>query len=135
MKNLKTKNMSDIKNIADYLKSEEKTIKLYHKNGKLSLWYFKYSDGYWYEITYDENGNAITFKNSNGYWYEHTYDENGKELTYRNSNGYWHESTYDENGNDLTYKNSNGYERGFDCKELTIEEIQKELGYKIKIVE
>ena len=85
--------MSDIKNIAEYLKSEEKEIRLYHKNGKIALGYFKRSNGYWYENTYDENGNR------------------------------------------LTLKNSNGVQRCFNVKELTIEEIQKELGYKVKIVE
>lgn len=80
-------------NIAEYLKSEKREIKLYHGNGKVALLYYK------------------------------------------NSNGYWNETTYDSNGNELTYKNSNGVTRGFSIKELTIEEIQKELGYKIKIVE
>ena len=46
---------------------------------------------------------------SNGFWSERTYDENGKELTYKNSYGYCSERTYDENGNQLTFKDSNGY--------------------------
>ena len=122
-------------NIAEYLKSEEKEIKLYHKNGKVAVWYYKNSNGYWTERTYDSNGNELTYKNSNGFWSERTHDSNGNELTFKDSNGYWCESTYDSNGNELTYKNSDGVTRGFDAKELTVEEIQKELGYKIKIVE
>ncbi len=43
----------------------------------------KDSDGYWYERTYDQYGNKLTFKNSTGYWDERTYDTNGKQLTYK----------------------------------------------------
>ena len=122
-------------NIAEYLKSQKREIKLYHRNGKVALYYFNNSDGYWNETTYDSNGNELTYKNSDGYWNETTYDSNGNELTYKNSYGFWEERTFDSNGNQLTYKDSNGFTRAFSIKELTIKEIQKELGYKIKIVE
>ena len=77
-----------------------------HSNGKKSYEYCVGSNGFSWEYTYDENGNALTFKNSDGFSWESTYDENGNELTCRHSNGFSFESTYDENGNRLTYKNN-----------------------------
>ena len=83
-----------------------KKIEYYHKNSDV-IAYEKiiYDSGYWYEITYDEKGNELTYRNSNSYRTERTYDENGNELTYKNSVGYWEEKTYDEKGNQLTFKN------------------------------
>ena len=101
-----------MKNIKEYLKSDDKEIRLYHKNGKVSLKYLEFSDGDWLEYTYNDNGN---------------------ELTYKNSDGYCGESTYGDNGKQLTYKNSRGVERGFDIEEMTIEEICEALGKTIKI--
>ena len=143
-----------MKNIKEYLKSEDKDITLYHKNGEINISYLEVSSGYWWESTYDDNGNELTYKNSEGSWDESTYEDNGNRLTYKNSQGDWLESTYDENGNRLTYKTSDGYwgkstyddngneltfkssegvERGFDIEEMTIEEICKALGKTIKI--
>ena len=79
-----------VKFIVDYLGIESDEVKLYHKNGGLALWYYKDSDGY------------------------------------------WSESTYDENGNELTFKDSDGVTRGFDTKELTIEERLTILENKLK---
>lgn len=95
-------------NIAEYLKSEEKDIKLYHDNGEVALSYCKNSDGFWNwsERTYDKNGNRKTYKNSNGFSCEH-----------------------------ITYKDSNGVFEDYTVKEMTVEQIEKQLGYKIKIVE
>ena len=52
----------------------------------------------------------IKLKDFNDYWWESTYDENGNILTYKNSDGYWWEKTFDNNGNALTFKNSTGNE-------------------------
>ena len=44
-----------------------KTIKYYHKNSNIVAYQKEiYDDGYWFERTYDENGNILTFKNSYG---------------------------------------------------------------------
>lgn len=99
-------------NIAEYLGSEEKEIKLYHENGELALWYFKNSDGYWIERTYDKNGNKSTFKDLNGFWTERTYDENGFLKTFKDSNGVFID---------------------FTAKEITKKQEEKE--YRNKIVE
>ncbi len=73
------------------------------------------------------------YKNSDGYSYEQTYDSNGRLLTHKNSNGYSSEYTYDSNGNELTFKNSNGETRGFDIPEYTMEQLVEKLGnFKIK---
>ena len=101
-----------MKNIKEYLKSEDKEIRLYHKNGEMRIEYLEASKVYWLESSYDDYGNK---------------------LTYKNSNGYWRESTYDDNGNELTFKNSEGIERGFDIEEMTMEEVCKALGKIIKI--
>ena len=46
-----------------------KTIKYYHKNSDIVAYKKEvYGNGYWYERTYDENGNPLTFKNSEGYF-------------------------------------------------------------------
>ena len=55
-----------MKNIKEYLKSDDKEIRLYHKNGKVSLKYLEFSDGDWLEYTYNDNGNELTYKNSSG---------------------------------------------------------------------
>ena len=122
-----------MKNIKEYLKSDDKEIRLYHKNGEVSIRYLEDSKGDWFESTYDDNGNELTYKNSSGYWDECTYDDNSNELTYKSSSGYWRESTYDDNGNELTFENSKGNKRGFDVEEMTMEEICKVLGKTIKI--
>ena len=101
-----------MKNIKEYLESEDTEITLYHKNGEMSLCYWGAKDGYWGESTYDKNGMVLTSKDSNGDWWE---------------------STYDDNGNELTYKNSSGVERGLDIEEMTMEEVCKALGKTIKI--
>ncbi len=75
---------------------------LEYYNYKFNL---KNSDGYWYECTYDSNGNELIFKDSNGYWNERTYDDNGNQLTWKDSTGFCTESTYDQNGKQLTCKN------------------------------
>ena len=86
-------------------------------------------------ILFNEQGKKVYeyYKDSDGFWSERTYDEKGNELTYKDSEGYWYEYTYDEKGNILTYKNSEGVTRGFDIPEYTMEELVEKLGnFKIK---
>ena len=61
------------------------------------------------------------------------YDEKGNAIYYENSNGFWVKREYDEKGNEIYYENSKGKIISKREKELTIEEIEKLLGYKIKI--
>ena len=103
---------------------KQEELELFSKGGEL-VYEFNNSDGVWYEITYDERGNQLTYKNSNGYWAERTYDENGNQLTFKNSKGVWSEITYDENGNELTYKNSEGF-----WHKSTYDENGNELSFK-----
>jgi hypothetical protein len=73
------------------------------------------------------------YKTSNGYTFEYTYDSNGKILTYKDSDGYSYEYTRDSSGNELTFKGSNGVTRGFDIPEYTMEQLVEKLGnFKIK---
>ena len=55
-----------MKNIKEYLKSDDKDITLYHKNGEINISYLEVSNGYWWESTYDDNGNELTYKDSEG---------------------------------------------------------------------
>ena len=101
-----------MKNIKEYLGSEDTEITLYHKNGEKALCYSGRKNGYWYESTCDKNGMTLTGKDSDGYWSKCTRDEDGEELT---------------------YENSSGTKRGFDIEEMTMEEVCKALGKTIKI--
>ena len=122
-----------MKNIKEYLKSDDKDITLYHKNGEINISYLEVSSGHWWESTYDDNSNELTYKNSRGYWGEYTYGDNSRELSFKSSSGHWRKSTYDDNGNELTFKSSEGVERGFDIEEMTMEEVCEALGKTIKI--
>lgn len=62
----------------------------YHKNSNVVAYRkLEYPNNYWWERTYNEKGNHLTFKDSGGYWNEYTYDERGSLLTYRASNYYY----------------------------------------------
>ena len=101
-----------MKNIKEYLKSEDTEIKLYHKNGQQALWYSQLESAWWVESTYDKNGMTLTCKDSTGDWIKYTRAEDGKELT---------------------YEGSDGKRRGFYIEEMTMEEVCKALGKTIKI--
>jgi YD repeat-containing protein len=108
-------------------------LELFNKDGRLLYNFYKGSDAYSYERTYDSNGNVLTFKDSTGYSSEYTYDSDGRELTYKNSIGYSYEYTRDSDGRELTYKSSTGVSRGFDIPEYTMDELVEKLGnFKIK---
>ena len=110
---------------------------------------FKGADGHWHECTYNANGRILTRKDSYGNWYERTFDANGYESSYKCSDGHWSECTRDADGKELTYKDSydtykikgkSVTKEQFEAfvnptaKELTIAEIEKILGYPVKIV-
>jgi len=108
-------------------------LELFDKEGRIVYHFYKDSDGYSSESTYNSNGKELTFKNSNGYSSEKTNDSHGNILTYKDSNGFSYELTRDSNGKELTYKDSNGVMRGFDIPEYTMEELVEKLGnFKIK---
>ena len=95
--------------------------------------YYENSKGYWSKSEYDEKGNPIYLENSNNYWEKREYDEKGNMIYFENSDGFWVKSEYDEKGNEIYRENRNGKIIDERVKELTIEEIEKLLGYKIKI--
>jgi YD repeat-containing protein len=101
----------------------EENLNLFNENGIKVYEYFKYSDGFIYECTYDLNGKLLTSKDSDGYSCEYTYDSNGNVLTSKHSNVFSYEYIYDSKGKVLTYKDSNGVSRGFD-KTYTLEEVE-----------
>ena len=61
------------------------------------------------------------------------YDEKGNKIYFENSKGLWAKWEYDEKGNEIYFESSNSEIIDKRVKELTIEEIEKLLGYKIKI--
>ena len=68
-----------------------KKIEYYYKNSDVVAYQkIIYDSGYWYEKTYDENGNELTFKNYAGDWNEKTYDNKGNIITFKDSYGlFW----------------------------------------------
>ena len=42
-------------------------LELFNKKGKKVYEFENDSNGYWYEYTYDSDGNELTYKDSNGY--------------------------------------------------------------------
>ena len=86
-----------------------------------------------YFEVYNEKGNEIYHENSEGYWSKKEYDKKDNMIYLEDSNGFWYKSEYDEKGNEIYRENRNGKIIDNRVKELTIEEIEKLLGYKIKI--
>ena len=83
---------------------------------------------------YNEKGNMIYLEDSDDdYWEKGEYDEKGNVIYLEDSDGHWSKSEYDEKGNVIYHENSKGKIIDERVKELTIEEIEKLLGYKIKI--
>ena len=84
-------------------------------------------------LVYDEKGNVIYLEDGNDYWSKSEYDRRGNRIYYEDSSGYWFKSEYDEKDNEIYFENKNGEIINKRVKELTIEEIEELLGYKIKI--
>ncbi len=61
------------------------------------------------------------------------YDEKDNVIYFENIKGCWCKWKFNEKGNPIYLENSNGEIIDERVKELTIEEIEKLLGYKIKI--
>ena len=97
-------------------------------NGTYEVTYFTKSF-----MVYDERDYVIYYENSNGYWEKNKYDEKGNVIYIEDSKGYWYKSEYNEKGNMIYFENSKGKIIDKREKELTIEEVEKLLGYKIKI--
>ena len=86
-----------------------------------------------YVEVYNDKGYNIYLENSDGYWYKREYDKRGNQIYFENSDGYWYKREYDKRGNQIYFENSYGEFLDNRVKELTVEEIEKLLGYKIKI--
>ena len=95
--------------------------------------YREYSDGYWAKWEYNEKGKMIYYEDSNGYWVRKKYNEKDNQSYSEDSDGYWFKIEYNEKGEQIYYEDSEGISIDERVKELTIEEIEKSLGYKIKI--
>jgi len=110
----------------------EYPIRLYNKEGQQV--YFEDSDCHWRKSDY-KDGNEVYHEDSYGYWWKCDYDSNGNETYYENSFSYWYKCEHEE-GNEVYFEDSSGYID--DCREpvdLTMEEVCKLAGRKVRIVE
>jgi len=107
------------------------SFEVYDEKGNVI--YQEDSDGFWEKREYNEKDNMIYYEESNGYWYKWEYDEKGNVIYLEESDGFWEKREYDEKGNMIYFENNIGGIIDYRVKELTIEEIEKLLGYKIKI--
>ena len=82
---------------------------------------------------YDDKGNRIYYEDSDGKWSKREYDERNNKTYYEDSDGNWAKIKYDKKGNEIYFEDSYGYVADKRVKELTVKEIEKLLGYKIKI--
>jgi hypothetical protein len=113
---------------------KDEDLILYNKKGVMVYECYKVSDNYSRKITYDENGNELTFEDSDNYSRKKTFDKNSNELTFENSYGYSRKRTYDKNNKELTFEDSDGFRRGFEIPELNIEQLTERLGYNFKLI-
>jgi len=65
--------------------------------------------------------------------YFEVYDNKGNRIYYEDSDGYWTKNEYDERDNLIYYEDSAGNIVDNRVKELTVDDIEKLLGYKIKV--
>jgi len=112
---------------------KKESLKLYNDKGGLVYEFYKHPKGFWYERTFDNMGDELTFENSLGDWYEYTWNDNRNKLTYRNCHCYWYKKTFDDQGKELTFKDSEGKLRGFDIPEYTMEQLTEMIGKEFKI--
>ena len=80
----------------------------------------------------DKNGNRFYYENDE-YWAKREYDKQGNITYFENSNKYREKREFDKNGDVTYFENSKGIIIDNRFKEMTVAEIEKELGYKIKI--
>ena len=95
--------------------------------------YFEKGNGFWVRWEYNEKGKVIYSENSNGYWVRRKYNEKDNRSYSEDSDGHWYKCEYNEKGERIYYEDDEGIIIDERAKELTVEEIEKSLGYKIKI--
>ena len=98
--------------------------------------YHEDSDEYWYRYDRDSEGNVTYCEDSSKFWSRHEYDSEGNETYYESSNEYWRRYEYDSEGRVTYYESSHGNTRGVsrEVVEMTMEEINKLAGKKVKII-
>jgi len=85
---------------------------------------------------YDSRGNETYYESSSGYWYRYDRDSEGRITYYEDSNEYWCRYEYDSEGNETYFESSYGTIGGVsrEVVEMTMEEVEKLAGKKVKIV-
>ena len=86
---------------------------------------------YYLEVV-DKNGNRTYYENDE-YWSKREFDKNGNVTYYENSDKFWKKREFDENDSETYSEDSYGKIIDNRFKEMTVAEIEKELGYKNKI--
>ena len=110
---------------------EDLWLEVYDENGNEI--YSQFFDGGWYRNEFDSDGNVIYYEDDEKYWEKSEYDSNGNRVYHENSEGFWEKSEYDKRGNLVLFTNSVGLFIDKRVRELTLEEIESLLGYKVKI--
>lgn len=115
----------------DIVKVDSDYLTVFDKNGNMT--YLENSGEYWEKFEFDKNGKETYYEDSDEYWAKREYDKNGNVTYYEDSDEYWEKREFDKNGNRIYFENSYGTIIDNRAKEMTVSEIEKELGYKIKI--
>jgi len=107
-------------------------ITLFNKDGHIV--YYEYEDRYWQKREYKKEGDQMYLEDSLGFWSKCKYKD-GKQVYYEDSDGLWWTREY-EGDKEIYFENSDGdiidYREPVD---MTMEEIIKELGKNIRIIE
>jgi len=84
----------------------------------------------------DSRGHVVYREDSDEYWYRYDHDSEGNVTYCEDSSKFWRRYERDSEGNETYYKNSYGTTGGVsrEVVEMTIEEVEKLAGKKVKIV-
>ena len=85
---------------------------------------------------YYSEGNTTYWEDSDKNWYRYERDSEGREDYYEDSSKFWRRYERDSEGNETYYEDSCGNTRGVsrEVVEMTMEEVEKLAGKRVKIV-
>ena len=84
----------------------------------------------------DSRGHVVYYEDSDKYWYRYDHDSEGNVTYCEDSSKFWSRYERDSEGNETYYEDSCGNTRGVsrEVVEMTMEEVEKLAGKKVKIV-
>ena len=113
---------------------EKGFFRLYDSRGHVV--YYEDSDNNWYRYDHDSEGRVTYREDSDNNWYRYDHDSEGREVYYEDSSKFWSRYERDSEGNETYYEDSCGNTRGVsrEVVEMTMEEVEKLAGKRVKIV-